>query len=413
MKQHNTIFISRSFYPIEGGIQTYLRNVAERWDIGDVCVYCGRADNIPDQIKTPLKIQRYSYTTKSYLNALIIIFKLLFNKPGYFFKKLKFFLLLICSRSVVKNIAEFTKTVIIDITNMSFQPNSFHCSVPIYTGLVGVILKFQYNGKLIIYIHGSELLIYGKNKLSKKIMKYVFSIADVIISNSNYTKELAVEIGADQNKIKVVNLGANTQQFYPIDSKEEIYKKYNIPVNHKLLYTISHLIPRKGNDMVIKAMKEVVKSYPDVTYLIGGKGTYKTELQKLIIQNKLQDNVKFAGFIADDELNKVMNACDVYVMPNRKEGNDIEGYGIVFMEANACKKPVIAGRSGGAVDAVIDGKTGFLVDPESIEDITKKVLRLLMNDKLRIEMGDSGYKFVTSERNWDKVAKEIKRLVVE
>ena len=122
-------------------------------------------------------------------------------------------------------------------------------------------------------------------------------------------------------------------------------------------------------------------------------------------------NIKFTGFIAEADLNKIMNACDIYVMPNRRVGDDVEGYGIVFMEANACKKPVIGGRSGGVVDAIIDGKTGFLVDSHSVSDISEKILDLLKDEKKNKNIGMNGFKLVINERNWDIVVSKIRNII--
>ena len=118
--------------------------------------------------------------------------------------------------------------------------------------------------------------------------------------------------------------------------------------------------------MVLKALPKVLEKFPNLTYLIGGRGEYQKELEKIVFEKNLSKNVRFIGFIQDDEINNIMNACDVFVMPNREEKGNVEGYGIVFMDANACGKPVVGGRSGGVNDDIIDGKNGVLVDTYSI-----------------------------------------------
>jgi phosphatidylinositol alpha-1,6-mannosyltransferase len=215
------------------------------------------------------------------------------------------------------------------------------------------------------------------------------------------------------SKIKVINLGADTEKFYPTDSKEKIYKKYNINKKDMLLLSISHLIPRKGNDMVIQALPKIIQKIPNVKYMIGGAGRNKEKLLTLADELNLNPYIIFAGYIRDDELNDYQNACDVFIMPNRKEGYDVEGFGIVFLEANACKKAVIAGASGGAVDAVVDEKTGYLVNPLSVEDIAEKAIKLLSDDKLREEIADAGYRRVVTKLNWKNVVEDIERSIVK
>lgn len=407
----NSIIISHTFYPVEGGIQTYLLKVAENWP-SKIKVFCNEEKNVNSYLNEPVPIQRFKIGEFSYFKSIIEMSKILFF-GSFSTILLRWYLLflLIISRSVITNIAGFTKKILNDIKTNLVRYESVQCSVPISSGVIGLIIQIMFNIKLVIYIHGSELLIYNKRWNYRLLIKLLFRNTTVIISNSNYTKEIATKIGVNSQKVKVINLGADVKNFYPLKTKDEIYTKYNIPKNHKLLYTISHLIPRKGNDMIIKAMPKILKENPDVTYLIGGKGEYKTKLEGLIKKNHLETNVKFTGFIEENDLNKIMNACDIFVMPNRQEGDDIEGYGIVFMEANACKKPVIVGRSGGAVDAVIDGVTGLLVNPLSSKDIANKILYLLKEEKICDKMGLSGFNLVKNERNWDKVTQKVIDLI--
>ena len=160
MNKDNTIFISYTFYPIEGGIQTYLKNIAQHWDTGKVRVYTNIEKKVPDLLKEPLIIKRFSFGSKNYLSALIKIIRLLFKNKKSTYKKLKFLLLLMSSRSALKNIANFTLNVYRDLQKSDFKPKFIQCSLPIYTGLVGVVTKFIFGSRLVIYIHGKELLLF-------------------------------------------------------------------------------------------------------------------------------------------------------------------------------------------------------------------------------------------------------------
>ena len=163
--------------------------------------------------------------------------------------------------------------------------------------------------------------------------------------------------------------------------------------------------------MVIKALPKIIQEIPNVKYIIGGAGKNKERLFALVDELNLKSKVIFAGYIHDDVLNDYINACDVFIMPNRKEDFDIEGFGIVFLEANACKKAVIAGDSGGAIDAVIHKETGYLVDPLSTDDISEKVIKLLSDDKLRNDIAKTGYERVCTELNWSKVIEKIEKTI--
>ncbi len=115
----------------------------------------------------------------------------------------------------------------------------------------------------------------------------------------------------------------------------------------------------------------------------------------------------------DEELSAYYNAADVFVMPNREEGTDVEGFGIVFLEANACSKPVIGGRSGGAVDAIADGESGYLVDPSSPQAIAEAASRLLTDPALARRMGEAGRERARREFSWERAARQVHTLTAE
>ena len=407
MKKINTIIISRTFYPIEGGIETYLLQVAKNLNFEKVQVFCRKEKGIPDLLYKPVKISRFNFKGKKYIPSLIILFKiLLIGKFKFLIQRSYFFILMILTRSAITEIADFTYKIITKLKHDNFPIDVTQSSVPLYTGLISLILKFKYGSKFVLYIHGRELIAYKRMK-EKLLFNIVFRYADIVISNSNYTKDLAVNFGCPKDKLHVINLGSDLNLFYPKDSVSKIKEKFNIPENHKIILTISHLLPRKGNDMVLKALTKVFEKFPNLTYLIGGRGDYQRELEKIVFEKKLSKNVRFIGFIKDDEINNIMNACDVFVMPNREEEGDVEGYGIVFMDANACGKPVVGGRSGGVTDAIIDGKNGVLVDPYSVVDIAKKIIYLLENPEYAKELGQNGLNLVRNERNWNIITDKI------
>ena len=167
---------------------------------------------------------------------------------------------------------------------------------------------------------------------------------------------------------------------------------------------------RKGHDIVLKALPLVLKSIPNLSYLIVGEGPYRTHLMELCRELKLDSVVTFIGFAYDEELVMYYNLCDVFVMPNREIFNStdsVEGFGITFIEANACNKPVIGGRSGGAIEAVKDGVTGFLVDPQNENEVAEKIIFLLQDEELARKMGKDGRKRVEKDFSWENRANEL------
>lgn len=406
MNKLKSIIISMLFYPIEGGIETYLLETAKYWDYHNIEAWCKKQDNIPILIDSPIIIKRFSWDQGSYAKT----FKIIINHIyicNHIFSLLLYTFLLIINRNAIRYCISFIEESLTSFKGKNTKKTIIQCSMPIFTGVIGCFYKLVYGSKLIVYVHGSELILYDRKVNQRLLQKFVLKQADLIISNSNYTTQLAISKGADPKKIYKTLLGANTKMFFPKDTNKEIKSKYGIPDNHLILLTVSHLVPRKGNDMVIKSLPAIIKEIPNLTYIIGGRGEYNEVLHKLVSELKLESHVKFIGFVPDEEINDLFNACDIFIMPNRQEDYDVEGFGIVFADAAACAKPTIAGNSGGAVDAIVDNHTGFLVDPLSIDDIAEKCIKLLKDTQLRQQFGQNGYDRVQSELNWDIVTKKI------
>ena len=165
--------------------------------------------------------------------------------------------------------------------------------------------------------------------------------------------------------------------------------------------------------MVIRAMPAILKEFPRTEYWIAGRGPYLDTLKTLVAELGLQRQVRCLGFISSSERLKLYQRCAVYLMPSRAidERRDFEGFGITFLEANACGKPVIGGRSGGVADAVLDGVTGFLVDPNSPADIAVKTLRLLRDPALARKLGQQGRERVERELNWENTTRKVLELI--
>ncbi len=412
MGKINSIIITRGFPPAEGGIETYMYQIANKWSHGKKVIICQKTKKDPVSEKERYEIFRLPKLLTPYWKSMYKVLKILYKKSNDSKLAFHYILLLIINRQFLKSLFPRLE-ILVEYLSDKRGKWAIHSSTAIGPGSIGIFAKIIFSHKFIVYIHGSELIKYQKRWNYNIFQKFILNAADLVISNSNYTKELAINLGVNTKKIRIINLGADVNKFYPHNTRNEVYDKFDIPKKNKLILTISHLIPRKGNDMVISSLPIILKSVPNLTYLIVGKGHYKEHLIELIEKCNVKANVIFAGYVPDEELADYMNACDIFVMPNRKEGYDVEGFGIVFLEASACKKPVIVGNSGGAVDAVIDGETGFLVDPYSKEDISEKITKLLVDSKTRIAMGENGYRRIKDELNWKQVINKIEEEIIE
>lgn len=244
----------------------------------------------------------------------------------------------------------------------------------------------------------------------KFLKKLSFIKAKKIFSISSYTKKMLIEQGVDSNKIIIIPGGVNIKDFNPSIDTSEIIKKYNLK-NKKIILTVARLDFYKGIDTVIKSLKKIILNIPDIVYIIIGEGPEENNLKKLVKEFGLEENVVFAGVVPQKDIGQYYSACDLFIMASQeiKESGEIEGFGIVYLEANACGKPVIGGRTGGTIDAIIDGETGILLNPKSEEEISQAIIKLLSDVVYAKRLGENGRKRVENELTWDKIAERIKK----
>jgi phosphatidylinositol alpha-1,6-mannosyltransferase len=161
-------------------------------------------------------------------------------------------------------------------------------------------------------------------------------------------------------------------------------------------------MPRKGQDMLVRALPAIQRRVPGTALVLVGGGPSRRRLEKLAREHDVTGDVLFTGSVDHESLPTWYGVGDVFAMPCRERlgGIDVEGLGMVFLEAAACERPVVAGRSGGSVDAVLDGETGRLVDGRSVDGISSTVSDLLLDRKRAVEMGRRGRAWVDSVWSW-------------
>lgn len=263
--------------------------------------------------------------------------------------------------------------------------------------VVGGLLPF-YNFNAVVRIAGSGITtcFYGE-KFSKRILQYpmkrLYNHARMIIAVSNNTKELVESVGVPEDKIEVVYNGVEDYMLTKEPDSlaiNKLRKEYNLGDEDKVLLTVARVLPRKGQDTVIKALPLVLKEFPQLKYLIVGEGRYKEKFAELARVIGVSENVIFTGGVAHGETINFFDLSDIFIMPNRYWNNKIEGLPNALIEASARGKPLIAGDHGGSKEAVNNGTTGLLVNPESVEDVAQAIISILKDEKLAQEMGASG-----------------------
>ncbi|MBI3814636.1 MAG: glycosyltransferase family 4 protein [Nitrospinae bacterium] len=259
-----------------------------------------------------------------------------------------------------------------------------HCGQVLSAGFVGYICHLLFKTPYFPYVHGADFLEFKLKSLSKALLNLILKNAALIIANSNFTKNSLIEFGISRDKIAVINPPVDYRLFERCGNVEKLKDEYGLK-GKKILLTLGRLVERKGHDYVIKALPGVIQEIPEIHYLIAGNGPHKLELEKLAEKLNIKDYITFAGFIPDEELPAYYALCDIFIMVSReiKEKGDVEGFGIVYLEANSAKKPVIAGRSGGISDAVEDGVNGIMVNPTDEKEIADAIIKLMKDDENR------------------------------
>lgn len=277
-------------------------------------------------------------------------------------------------------------------------------------GTVALAIKKLTGLNYFVSCHGMDILLAQKTKRKKWLTNLIIKNSQHIIVNGQFTKKEIEKLGIGENKITVIYPCPNIHDLQLTTNNKQLNKKFNLS-NKKVLLTVGRLVERKGQDQVIKALPEVIKSFPEVVYLIIGSGPYQSELEKLAKELNLEDKIIFAGELSDNEARECYKMADIFVMPSRQIAGDVEGFGIVYLESASFGLPVIAGRSGGVSEAILNGQTGILVNPEDIKEIAQAIIKLLADEDLAKKMGQTGKKRVEKEFQWIKQTAKLKELL--
>lgn len=280
------------------------------------------------------------------------------------------------------------------------------------THALGVlVLRRLWGTPYVVLCHGNDLHYSISHWMDRPAAYLLSHKASLKLCNSHATAE-RVRRKNSQGSIALLHPGVDPDEFRPGLETSSLVQRYNL-AGKKVLLSVSRLVERKGHAQVLHALPEVIKTVPDILYLIVGEGEEEVRLRKMVKDLGIGPYVVFTGHVKQTILPVLYCACDLFVMPSfsRDGDQDYEGFGIVFAEANACGLPVIGGRSGGIADAVMDGKTGMLVDPHDVDAITEAIIRLLTDRELAQRLSDNGRRWVERELSWEKVAKRLSALL--
>lgn len=277
-------------------------------------------------------------------------------------------------------------------------------------GLSGLVIARLTGRRLIVYAHGEEITTWTQ-RVKYWAMKKTYQLADKVIVNSCFTENELIKLGVKQDNIVHIEPGVNIEHFKPGLRCEYLKEQLNIPPEAKIILSVGRYTRRKGFDHLIESVRRMLDEGLDAHYVCIGKGEDRLYLQRLAQQQGVEDRVHLLSNIETEDLPLWYNVCDVFAMPNREINGDTEGFGIVFLEAAACGKPVIAGKAGGAESAVVHEKNGIQVDGDSLDEIVSALSKILRNPSLAAAMGNYGHQWVNQYYSWERVVAQTKALV--
>jgi phosphatidylinositol alpha-1,6-mannosyltransferase len=260
----------------------------------------------------------------------------------------------------------------------------------------------------VVWVHGEEVAIYQHYRGKRALMPEIFGASRAVVCNSSFSRSEAVRAGAAVDRVQVVHPCVEWQRFQGPFEVDDLRVRLAFD-GRAVLLSVGRLTKRKGHDHVLRALAKLDRR--DVVYVIASDGEYEPELRSLVGELRLDDVVRFVGPVPASELPRYYAMSDVFVMANRTlEDGDVEGFGLVFLEASASGLPVIGGRSGGVVDAVLQDETGLLVDGASVDDVAEAIERLLDDSALRSRLGERGRAWTATEFDWDRASRRVRSI---
>ena len=262
------------------------------------------------------------------------------------------------------------------------------------------------NKKKICLIHGKEINHNKGTNLNKRVLKVLNSV-EIVVANSKFTKDLAIQSGVDESKVIVINPGIDTIQELSIESLNNVESL--LKNKSPRLITVSRYDKRKNHEKVIMSLRNLKQIYPDIIYICIGYGDEERNIKKLVEELDLKEQVMFFKDISNELKNTLVARSSIFVMPSIVHKKSVEGFGIAYVEAAQYGIPSIGGKDGGAADAIDHEKTGLICDGNELDEIYSSINSMLENNKY-LEYGkaakENSVKFM-----WDKIIEDYKKIL--
>ncbi|HEY5123853.1 MAG TPA: glycosyltransferase family 4 protein [Ignavibacteria bacterium] len=406
MKNKKILLISLGYLPAVGGSYRVFHELLTRYPENSIDVLTCKEnkqkefdENAPYKIKRSIFLSFLNEKAVLYRNFnLNTIYKFFYWKfVKYFFKYLIFPII------VFPFIWVYSCKYSLIIFGQSVTPFDMY------------MILFKLFSKKIIYtfVYGEEIVSFAHKKGAKKIINRFYlkglESADKIIANSSATKSEILAFGFDNKKVGIVYPSVDYNFFIKTD--KNIAKNVFEFKNKFVIISVGNLIRRKGFDTMLKSISNIIDNIPDLLYVIKGEGEDKEYLKSIVAKENISRYVLFLDNIEYDKLPLLYSASDLFVLPNRIDEiyYEQEGFGIVFLEANACGLPVIGGNSGGVKDIIKNGFNGYLIEGDNREEIIIIINKLY--EQRHIDKSNYYREYIMNKFNWETSVNEFINLI--
>ena len=288
--------------------------------------------------------------------------------------------------------------------------NQLHAARPLFEGLVCFAVAKRLRIPYACYVHGEDVSVARTSRQLKLVTKKVLNAASLIICNSKFSKEMLLnEWNIPNSSIAVIHPGVDTNYFVP-ETRNNAARAQLGWADRPVILTVGRLQRRKGQDNFIRSLSYTKTKIPNVLYAIVGDGPTQEHLRTIAQENKLENHVTFHGEVSDEMIRTCYQQCDLFSLPNRTDGADVEGFGMVSLEAQACGKAALVGNSGGTPETVIDNVTGSVIDCTEPRSISHHTLRLLSDNKSLANMGRDARARAVRDFDWQAVTKKSSQI---
>ncbi|HPO12872.1 MAG TPA: glycosyltransferase family 4 protein [Candidatus Hydrogenedentes bacterium] len=276
-----------------------------------------------------------------------------------------------------------------------------------YGGIIARLAKLIYKKRYVVFAYAYEFLKFKHTPILRGLLRNVYRCAETTVAISRFTRRNLEDFGVPHDHISVILPGANLPTPIHEDAIQKIRTRFGLG-DSKIILAVGRFIPRKGHITLVTALPEICEHCPNTHLVMVGRGPCREECLEKAKAMGIEGQVHCPGYLPEADLTALYQTCDVFALPNDEdEHGQVEGFGLVFAEAHAFGKPVVAGLSGGVTDAVLDGETGLLLKPGEPHALAQAIVSLLNDPHRARHMGEAGRKRVQTELNWQEFTKRV------